>query len=101
MYACREIITTQILKKTDPQIIQKTDPSWVIQPYPLLIFTRIPSTKLSLVPVLISEKDSVNLNELQGHVNNWREIICDFSKEGFHAANKKYRHLADTTKSAI
>ena len=39
--------------------------------------------KLSHAPVLISEKDSVNLNELQGHVNNWREIICDFAKEGF------------------
>ena len=57
--------------------------------------------KLSLVPVLISEKDSVNLNELQGHVNNWREIICDFAKEGFHAVTQKYRHLAETTKSAI
>ena len=53
------------------------------------------------MPVLISEKDSVNLNELQGHVNNWREIICDFAKESFHAATQKYRHLADATKSAI
>ena len=39
--------------------------------------------KLSLETVLISEKDSVNLNELQGHVNNWREIISDFAKGGF------------------
>ena len=93
MYACREIITTQILKKGPPNHTKKTDPSWVIQPYPLLIFTRIPSTKLSLMPVLISEKDSVNLNELQGHVNNWREIICDFAKEGFHAATQKWSNF--------
>ena len=45
------------------------------------------------MPVLISEKDSVNLNELQGHVNNWREIICDFAKEGFHAATQKWSNF--------
>ena len=30
----------------------------------------------------------MNLNELQGHVNNWREIICDFAKEGFQVATQ-------------
>ena len=74
------------LPQPKPKSYKKTDLSWVIQPYPLL---ESPKVKLSLVPVLISEKDSVNLNELQGHVNNWREIICDFAKEGFHVASQK------------
>ena len=50
--------------------------------------TQTPKQKLSHAPVLISEKDSVNLNELQGHVNNWREIICDFAKEGFQVVTQ-------------
>ena len=31
--------------------------------------------------MLISEKDSKNLNELQEQVNKWRDIICEFEKQ--------------------
>ena len=50
---------------------------------------------MSLETVLISEKDSVNLNELQGHVNNWREIISDFAKGGFSMIKKINKVVAE------
>ena len=59
---------------------KKNNPTQII-PYTIFVCPR-----MSPETVLISEKDSVNLNELQGHVNNWREIICDFAKECFHVA---------------